>query len=77
MSFTGASGESVKLSGSGIAFQLPVPCVGVELGKPLAEDSQFIRGQTLNLAFEIVNLAHSDSYGGPKIVPPVRRGLAG
>ena len=50
--------KRIKLATLNIGLKLPVPNFCVELGEPFAKGSQLVRGETLNLPFEISNLSH-------------------
>lgn len=53
--------EPVQTPRRHILLDLPVPFVGVELGKPSAEDGQFVCRQFANTVLKLLNHIHSRS----------------
>jgi hypothetical protein len=53
-------GHLIQLPILNVRFELPVPGLGIKLGKPLAERFQFFGGELFHLSFKIFNFAHMD-----------------
>ncbi len=58
MCFARSLSEGIEFPCFCVRFKLPVPSLGIELGKPLAERSEFLGRQSLNLTLEIIDFAH-------------------
>jgi hypothetical protein len=50
--------QGIEFPGLDVGFELPVPCCGVELGKPPAKGRELVSRQALNLTLKITDPTH-------------------
>ena len=54
----GVFGERIKLAGSGIAFDIAVPPLGVKFGEPRAKALELSSGELGDFAFDALEPRH-------------------
>jgi len=57
--------KAVQPASVDVSFHLTIPCVPVEIGKPLTQGRQFVLRKLLDLVLDFLNAAHeSPSFNG-------------
>lgn len=51
--------EGIELARTGIGYKLPIPQLGIKLGKPPPKLGQFVDRELLDLSFDVLDVTHA------------------